>query len=81
MPLKYGPSIGGAVVLGEIKIDRERCKGCELCVHFCPNDCIIMEDGFNRRGYRPSSFINIDKCSGCAMCARVCPDIAIEVWR
>jgi 2-oxoglutarate ferredoxin oxidoreductase subunit delta len=40
-----------------------------------------MEDGFNRRGYRPSSFINIEKCSGCAVCARVCPDIAIEVWR
>ncbi|MCX6343594.1 MAG: 4Fe-4S binding protein [Armatimonadetes bacterium] len=67
--------------MGEIKIDREKCKGCELCIHFCLNDCIVMEDGFNHKGYRPSLFINVEKCSGCAVCARVCPDVAIEVWR
>ncbi|MCL5104195.1 MAG: ferredoxin family protein [Armatimonadetes bacterium] len=67
--------------MAEIKIDREKCKGCELCVHFCPNDCITMEDSFNHKGYRPSCFMRRDECSGCAICARVCPDVAIEVWR
>lgn len=67
--------------MAEIKIDRERCKGCELCVHFCPNGCIVMDSDFNAKGYRPSKFTNTDKCTGCAMCAQVCPDVAIEVWR
>ncbi len=67
--------------MGAIKIDRERCKGCELCVHFCPKGCIAMEDGFNSKGHRPSCFTRRDECTGCASCARVCPDVAIEVWR
>lgn len=67
--------------MAEIKIDREKCKGCELCVNFCPNDCIVMEEGFNHKGYRPACFVNKEKCNGCAICARVCPDVAIEVWR
>jgi 2-oxoglutarate ferredoxin oxidoreductase subunit delta len=67
--------------LGEIKIDRERCKGCELCVHFCPKACIAIDESYNSRGYRPGSFVRPEDCTGCAICARVCPDIAIEVWR
>jgi 2-oxoglutarate ferredoxin oxidoreductase subunit delta len=66
-----------------IKIDRELCKGCELCVHFCPKGCIKME-GFNSKGYKVSMFItDEDKgCTGCAVCARICPDVAIvEVRR
>ncbi|OFX16734.1 MAG: tungsten formylmethanofuran dehydrogenase [Armatimonadetes bacterium RBG_16_58_9] len=67
--------------MAAIKIDRERCKGCELCVHFCPKGCITMEDSFNSKGYRPSCFVKRDECSGCAVCAGICPDVAIEVWR
>ena len=80
--------------MGEIKIDREKCKGCELCVHFCPKNCIAIDDSYNSRGYRPAIPISIDGlsstscagqtvdgCTGCAICARICPDIAIEVWR
>jgi 2-oxoglutarate ferredoxin oxidoreductase subunit delta len=67
--------------LGEIKIDREKCKSCELCVHFCPKGCIVIDGTFNSRGYRPGEFVKPDECTGCAICARVCPDIAIEVWR
>ena len=78
--------------MGEIKIDRERCKGCELCVHFCPKDCIAIDESYNSRGYRPAIFTRWagtscpgrtvgEECTGCAICARICPDIAIEVWR
>lgn len=65
----------------EIKVDREKCKGCELCVHFCPKGCITMKDSINRKGYHPSCFVKRDACTGCAICARICPDVAIEVWR
>ena len=67
--------------MGEIKIDRDKCKGCELCVHFCPKGCIEVDDNINKKGYRPMCFINVDECTGCAICARFCPDVAIEVWR
>jgi 2-oxoglutarate ferredoxin oxidoreductase subunit delta len=40
-----------------------------------------MEDGYNRKGHRPSTFVKPDQCTGCAICALVCPDVAIEVWR
>lgn len=63
-----------------IKIDREKCKGCELCVHFCPKNCIEVDESYNSRGYRPAR-PTVGECTGCAICARICPDIAIEVWR
>lgn len=65
-----------------ITIDREACKGCDLCVHFCPKNLIRMDDGFNARGSHYSRLHDPEqKCSACAICAKICPDIAIEVWR
>jgi 2-oxoglutarate ferredoxin oxidoreductase subunit delta len=64
-----------------ITINKELCKGCELCVHFCPKKVIKMSDGFNAKGYQYSSYIENGECTGCALCARICPDVAIEVWR
>lgn len=64
-----------------IAVDKELCKGCELCVHFCPKKVIVMADGFNSRGCRFSCFIDSGECTGCALCAKICPDVAIEVWR
>ena len=73
--------------MGRINIEGELCKGCELCVHFCPKGLIRMSTSFNSKGYRVSEFSangggNGDsECTGCAMCARICPDVAIKVWR
>jgi 2-oxoglutarate ferredoxin oxidoreductase subunit delta len=68
--------------LGTITIDKEVCKGCELCVHFCPKKLIDMDDAFNLKGYHFSRFTDKNnECSGCALCAKICPDVAIEVWR
>jgi 2-oxoglutarate ferredoxin oxidoreductase subunit delta len=67
--------------LALITVDKELCKGCELCVHFCPKAVIEMGDGFNSKGNRFSCFIENGTCTGCALCAKICPDVAIEVWR
>lgn len=64
-----------------IVIDKELCKGCELCVHFCPKKNISMDDQYNSKGIRFSCFIDDGECTGCAICAKICPDVAIEVWR
>ena len=68
--------------MGAITIDREACKGCELCVHFCPLKLIVMSDNINSKGYQYSVYRDErNKCTGCALCAKICPDVAIEVWR
>jgi 2-oxoglutarate ferredoxin oxidoreductase subunit delta len=70
---------------GRIIIDRERCKGCYLCISVCPNELIIISQSLNQQGYypaEPKDNVNGGKaCTGCAMCATICPDIAIEVYR
>ena len=66
---------------GRVEIDRESCKGCELCIHFCPKNLIVSSDKFNASGYQPASFNDNGECTGCAICALVCPEVAIEVYR
>lgn len=75
------PKVRGAITVPEIKIDKELCKGCELCVHFCPKKAIEMGDTLNAKGHRYSCVVENGGCTGCAMCAKICPDVAIEVWR
>lgn len=67
--------------MGRIVINEERCKGCELCAHFCPKCQIQMSEGFNSKGLHPASFNDRGECNGCAVCAVMCPDVAIEVYR
>jgi len=71
---------------GKIKIDRERCKGCQLCVDACPNSVIEIDTSLNKKGYLPARFKEKPEkgekgCIACAQCATVCPEVAIEVYR
>ena len=64
-----------------IKVDTEKCKGCLLCVSFCPKGFIVVDKGMNRRGVKPARFKENSECLGCAMCAIICPDCCIEVYK
>ncbi len=66
---------------GYIKIFEELCKGCELCIPFCPKDVISLSDRLNASGYLPVAFNDNGECTACAVCAIVCPEVAIEVYR
>jgi 2-oxoglutarate ferredoxin oxidoreductase subunit delta len=66
---------------GHIEIDQFFCKGCELCVHFCPQKIISISEKLNASGYRVAELSSDDGCTGCATCAVVCPEAAIEVYR
>lgn len=57
-------------------INRDRCKGCGLCVDTCPKKVLILGD-LNSRGYKTSTAINPDDCIKCRRCERTCPDFAI----
>ena len=64
-----------------LEIDRELCKGCELCVPFCPKEILFMSDKFNSKGYRYVEITSQAKCNSCQMCAIMCPDLVFTVWR
>lgn len=64
-----------------VTFNEDRCKGCELCVSFCPPKIIFMAERINQLGYRPATVEEQDKCISCAICARVCPDVVIKVYK
>lgn len=69
------------VPLPKVEFDRDRCKGCELCVRVCPTNIVVMDEKINKKGYRVATVNEMDKCIGCAMCARTCPDVVIKVFK
>ncbi|MGC8865671.1 MAG: 4Fe-4S dicluster domain-containing protein [Bacteroidales bacterium] len=69
-----------AKVKGDVVIDIERCKGCEVCTTACPNEVLAMSTQVNSKGYRFVIKVNAD-CIGCANCAIVCPDGVITVYK
>lgn len=68
-------------IKGAVDINKEKCKGCELCIHACPHDVLKMSLTVNRKGLLYSNVVNADSCTGCSNCAIVCPDGVITVYR
>jgi 2-oxoglutarate ferredoxin oxidoreductase subunit delta len=66
---------------GTVTFDRNRCKGCELCVLVCPKHIIVIDSATNAKGYHPAIVERMSECTGCASCARMCPDSVITVER
>lgn len=69
-----------AKVIGDVIIELERCKGCELCIVACPENVLALADKINQKGYRYVEKVN-QNCTGCAACAIVCPDYVFTVYR
>jgi 2-oxoglutarate ferredoxin oxidoreductase subunit delta len=56
----------------EITINVGWCKGCAICVEFCPKEVLAME------GSVPA-VVNLEACNRCQLCDLRCPDFAITV--
>ena len=63
-----------------IRIKAEKCKGCQLCVHFCPKGVLRISGARNKKGYHPPEVIAPDRCIGCLSCVLVCPDTVLEIY-
>jgi 2-oxoglutarate ferredoxin oxidoreductase subunit delta len=60
-------------------IDRDRCKGCGLCISVCPKNVLEIVDEVNTKGYFPAYQARPEDCIFCAMCCTICPDVAISI--
>lgn len=64
-----------------IAINKNKCKGCLLCVSFCPKKLIAQDKELNAKGVKPVVFKQSQECLGCGLCAIICPDCCIEVYK
>lgn len=57
----------------EIDVIKEFCKGCGICVEFCPKAVLALGADLKVEA------VNIEACNGDKLCELRCPDFAIFV--
>lgn len=62
-----------------IYIDGEICKGCQLCVYYCPKKVFTTGEDINDKGFVIPKVTHKDRCIRCKICEYTCPDLAIFV--
>jgi|GEM_PF-406610 formate hydrogenlyase subunit 6/NADH:ubiquinone oxidoreductase subunit I len=60
-------------------VNQSGCTGCEVCVEFCPVDCIVVVAGPEYNQHKKLVEIDLDICIGCKLCAKYCPWETIEM--
>lgn len=54
-----------------VSINTRWCKGCGICVAFCPKKALRLE--YEKAVHDP------ERCIACGMCELYCPDLAVTV--
>ena len=64
-----------------LTVDRERCKGCQICRLACPKQIITRVPQADADGKAVPPLVDVDetKCDFCGVCAHACPFSAIAV--
>lgn len=63
---------------GVFKLREDRCKGCDICIDFCPTQALRRAPESSPNGvFLP--ILEEAKCTYCGLCDLLCPDLAITV--
>lgn len=62
-----------------IRIDEQMCKGCSICIEFCPKGILVLSETINKHGYYPPLVVKVEDCHGCRLCELLCPEFAIFI--
>ena len=56
----------------DLLINEQWCKGCGICVAFCPKEALFMDEKGKAKKEK-------EKCTACGICETFCPDFAISL--
>ncbi|MBO4296603.1 MAG: 4Fe-4S binding protein [Desulfovibrio sp.] len=59
--------------MSEYIFNKSWCKGCGVCVAFCPKKALTLDEIAEKMERDP------EKCIYCGLCEHYCPDLAITV--
>ncbi len=62
-----------------ISVNEDFCKGCYICIAYCPKKVFSVSNKLNKRGIYPSKPEKENECTYCMLCELICPDQAIVV--
>ena len=62
---------------GKIVVIPERCKGCGICMEFCPRKVLAFSKSGNTKGYHFPCVDKPKECIACNRCSLFCPDFAV----
>ncbi len=60
-------------------IDQNGCTGCEVCIIFCPVDCIEIVPGDEHSQFQQVVEVDYARCIGCSKCEPECPWNTIQM--
>jgi 2-oxoglutarate ferredoxin oxidoreductase subunit delta len=63
----------------KIVIVEDLCKGCGICMEFCPVKILKAGTRMTKKGIFPPEVIDPAKCTACRICQYYCPDLAIFI--
>lgn len=61
-------------------LDRNRCKGCSICIISCSYNSIIMGTTKSHNGFF-YPIENTNSCVACKQCTYACPDFALSIHK
>lgn len=59
--------------MNTINVNYDYCKGCGICIEFCPKKVYVPKKDGKPEVYKP------ELCTACMICVRKCPDFALKV--
>jgi len=60
-------------------VNKEKCKGCGLCIANCPVNILSKTEDVNSQGAYYTVVTDESKCIACQNCVVICPDVAITL--